>query len=262
MPLHKREPVREGILDSIYADRDMLSGLPSQHCPGDEMRPAEAFQAISDELLLDGNARQNLATFCQTWEEPSPPADGPLDQQEPDRQGRVPPDRRDRAALRPDAGRPVERPRRRADAVGCSAIGSSEACMLGGMAAKWRWRAKRRAEGKSDRQPQHGVRAGPGGLAQVRQVLGHRDARDPHVPGALLHGRRADARPGRREHHHGGPHLRSDLHRRLRAGPASWSQALDQLQADTGPRRRHPRRRGIGCLPGSVLCARGGVGLP
>ena len=34
------------------------------------MRPAEAFQAIADELLLDGNARQNLATFCQTWEEP------------------------------------------------------------------------------------------------------------------------------------------------------------------------------------------------
>jgi len=25
---------------------------------------------VSDELMLDGNARQNLATFCQTWEEP------------------------------------------------------------------------------------------------------------------------------------------------------------------------------------------------
>ena len=25
---------------------------------------------VADELMLDGNARQNLATFCQTWEEP------------------------------------------------------------------------------------------------------------------------------------------------------------------------------------------------
>ena len=47
MPLHKRETVREGMLDSIYADRDMWPGLPSHHCPGEEMPPAEAFQAIS-----------------------------------------------------------------------------------------------------------------------------------------------------------------------------------------------------------------------
>ena len=38
-------------------------------------------------------------------------------------------------------------------AVGCSAIGSSEACMLGGMAAKWRWRAKRAAAGKPADKP-------------------------------------------------------------------------------------------------------------
>ena len=30
----------------------------------------DAFQVVSDEMMLDGNARQNLATFCQTWEEP------------------------------------------------------------------------------------------------------------------------------------------------------------------------------------------------
>ena len=32
--------------------------------------------------------------------------------------------------------------------IGCSTIGSSEACMLGGMAALWRWRARRKAAGK------------------------------------------------------------------------------------------------------------------
>ena len=53
--------------------------------------------------------------------------------------------------------------------------------MLGGMAAKWRWRAKRAGGGQADRPAEHGVRAGAGRVAQVRQVLGHRDARGADV---------------------------------------------------------------------------------
>jgi glutamate decarboxylase len=34
------------------------------------MFPKAAFQVITGELILDGSARQNLATFCQTWAEP------------------------------------------------------------------------------------------------------------------------------------------------------------------------------------------------
>jgi glutamate/tyrosine decarboxylase-like PLP-dependent enzyme len=34
------------------------------------MLPDSAYQVIHDELLLDGNARQNLATFVTTWMEP------------------------------------------------------------------------------------------------------------------------------------------------------------------------------------------------
>ena len=70
MPLHKRESVREELLDSVYASRDFMRALPMSKFPAAEVVPAVAFQAIADELLLDGNARQNLATFCQTWEEP------------------------------------------------------------------------------------------------------------------------------------------------------------------------------------------------
>ena len=40
-----------------------------------------------------------------------------------------------------------------ANTVGASAVGSSEACMLAGMAAKWRWRARRRAAGKPAENP-------------------------------------------------------------------------------------------------------------
>ena len=77
MPLHKRESVREDresvreeMLDSVFADVDLKKTLPSRDFPTSMVRASDAFQAIADELLLDGNARQNLATFCQTWEEP------------------------------------------------------------------------------------------------------------------------------------------------------------------------------------------------
>ena len=35
-----------------------------------------------------------------------------------------------------------------ATGVGCSTTGSSEACMLGGMALLWRWRARRATAGR------------------------------------------------------------------------------------------------------------------
>jgi glutamate decarboxylase len=147
MPLHKR--VRgDRQLDSVFAARDLSATLPATRFPAGEMRPTDAFQAIADELLLDGNARQNLATFCQTWEEPEihKLMDISIDKNLIDK------DEYPQTAVlehrcvqmladlwnAPESG----------EAVGCSAIGSSEACMLGGMAAKWRWRAKRRAAGK------------------------------------------------------------------------------------------------------------------
>jgi glutamate decarboxylase len=40
-----------------------------------------------------------------------------------------------------------------ANTLGCSTTGSSEAAMLGGMAMKWRWRARRKAEGKPTDRP-------------------------------------------------------------------------------------------------------------
>ncbi len=35
--------------------------------PTHETVANSVYQIIHDELFLDGNARQNLATFCQTW---------------------------------------------------------------------------------------------------------------------------------------------------------------------------------------------------
>ena len=69
MPLHHHLQLRDQLLGSAFSGDSCRTPLPAGLFPEAEMRADETFQAISDELLLDGNARQNLATFCQTWEE-------------------------------------------------------------------------------------------------------------------------------------------------------------------------------------------------
>ncbi|MET0608547.1 MAG: pyridoxal-dependent decarboxylase, partial [Gaiellaceae bacterium] len=44
--------------------------IPRHAFPDDEMPPDVAYQIIHDELMLDGNARLNVATFVTTWMEP------------------------------------------------------------------------------------------------------------------------------------------------------------------------------------------------
>jgi glutamate decarboxylase len=46
--------------------------IPRHQIPDAEMPPDVAYQIIHDELMLDGNARMNLATFVTTWMEPQP----------------------------------------------------------------------------------------------------------------------------------------------------------------------------------------------
>ena len=68
--------------------------LPKARMAEDPVPPDVAAQLIRDELLLDGSARLNLATFVTTWMEPQARAlmDECVDKNN-DRQGRVPPDR-------------------------------------------------------------------------------------------------------------------------------------------------------------------------
>jgi glutamate decarboxylase len=153
MTLHDRDRIRDELLDSVFASHDLHHAIPKYKFPEHLTRPDDAFQVISDELLLEGNARQNLATFCQTWEEPEihKLMDLAIDKNMIDKDEYPQTAELERRCVHmladlwnaPDAGNPV----------GCSAIGSSEACMLGGMAAKWRWRAKRAAAGKTADKP-------------------------------------------------------------------------------------------------------------
>ena len=70
MPLHQKETVRGNLLDDIYVPADPSVSMPKYKIPDDEHDPRRAYAVIHDELMLDGNSRQNLATFCQTWAEP------------------------------------------------------------------------------------------------------------------------------------------------------------------------------------------------
>ena len=70
MALHERNTVRAQLEDCVFADRDLTRPVAKYRFPADGTLPRDAFQLVADELMLDGNARQNLATFCQTWEEP------------------------------------------------------------------------------------------------------------------------------------------------------------------------------------------------
>lgn len=148
MSLHSRDEIREKIDDSIFGTKDASVVLPKYKFPSEESRPDVAFEIVRDELFLDGNARQNLATFCQTWEEPQihELMDLSIDKNMIDKDEYPQTAELERRCVNmladlwnaPDA----------ANTIGASAIGSSEACMLGGMAMLWRWRAKRKAAGK------------------------------------------------------------------------------------------------------------------
>ena len=75
MALHKRivEELRPIVLAPLYARRGETARAPRHTLPDIEMHPDTAFQFIRDELMLDGNARRNLATFVTTWMEPQAP---------------------------------------------------------------------------------------------------------------------------------------------------------------------------------------------
>ena len=153
MALHNREQLKDEMVDSVFASSALHKCLPKYEFPASQTIPEIAYQAIYDELLLDGNARQNLATFCQTWEEPQIHQlmdlaidKNLIDQDEYPQSTEI---ERRCVHMLADLWHAPEA----AKTVGTSAIGSSEGCMLGGMAAKWRWRAKRQAAGKPADRP-------------------------------------------------------------------------------------------------------------
>ncbi len=153
MALHNKDKVRDFLLDDIYAERNTSKGLPKYKFPDTERDPRRMYQFVHDELMLDGNSRQNLATFCSTWLEPEARQlmDECVDKNMIDKDEYPQTAELEGRCVHmladlwnsPDA----------ANTIGCSTTGSSEAAMLAGMAMKRRWKKRREAEGKPTEKP-------------------------------------------------------------------------------------------------------------
>jgi glutamate decarboxylase len=153
MALHETKNVRAKAADDVYASSDLSVRMPKNHFPQHEIDARHAYQVVHDELMLDGNSRQNLATFCQTWVEPEVRRlmDECLDKNMIDKDEYPQTAELEARCVRMLAD--LWHSPEAANTVGCSTTGSSEAAMLGGLALKWRWRARQQAAGRPADKP-------------------------------------------------------------------------------------------------------------
>jgi glutamate decarboxylase len=171
MPLHAKVDETHGPAELTISPTycQTVAAVPRHRLPSHPMAPDTALQVVRDELILDGNARLNLATFVTTWMEPQAEqlmqeclCKNMIDKDEYPQTAELerrcvnilahlwhapaaaPSPGSDQAA--PD-GQPADASETTGSATGCSTTGSSEACMLGGLALLWRWRARQAAAG-------------------------------------------------------------------------------------------------------------------
>jgi glutamate decarboxylase len=145
---HQPHPVAVPI---HHPDRDWE--LPHQQLPEHGVDGMSAYDLITNDLLLDGNARLNLATFVTTW---MPPIAAKLMADTADKNIIDKDEYPQTAAIE---GRCVNiiadlwNSPESEYATGCSTTGSSEAAMLAGLALKWRWRERMEGSGKATDRP-------------------------------------------------------------------------------------------------------------
>ena len=127
--------------------------LPTTKFPERPMLPNTAYQLIHDEVMLDGNARLNFATFVTTWMD--------------DVANRLYAETYDKNMIDKDEYPKTAEIEQRCwqllgnlwnapnvdNVIGTSTVGSSEACMLGGLAMKRRWQQARKQAGKDTSKP-------------------------------------------------------------------------------------------------------------
>jgi glutamate decarboxylase len=153
MAIHSKEDIFPNLDDQVFGPIFLPNPLPKYTFPKQETDPDAAYQLVHDELLLDGNSRQNLATFCQTWVEPE------IQKLMEECLGKNLIDKDEYPQTAELESRCVHMLSNLwnspdvANSRGCSTTGSSEAAMLGGLAMKIKWRNKRRKAGEPATKP-------------------------------------------------------------------------------------------------------------
>jgi len=132
---------------------ERVEGLPQDVLDEGGTGLEVAYDLLSNELLLDGSARLNLATFVTTWMPGlaavlmGETADkNMIDKDEYPQTAEI--ERRCVNIIGNLWNAPGD-----GDVTGTSTTGSSEAAMLGGLALKWRWRERMQAAGKPTDRP-------------------------------------------------------------------------------------------------------------
>eukprot|EP01114_Cavostelium_apophysatum_P022099 TRINITY_DN7887_c0_g1_i2.p1 TRINITY_DN7887_c0_g1~~TRINITY_DN7887_c0_g1_i2.p1 ORF type:complete len:457 (+),score=93.79 TRINITY_DN7887_c0_g1_i2:289-1659(+) len=152
--LHAHKSHRTPHLQSLaYSSRYATTEVPKYEMPKKAMEAPAAYQIVHDELLLDGDSSQNMATFVTSWMEPEAAklmiesfGKNFVDKDEYPKTVELQ-TRCVNMLAKLWNGTDEEKP------VGTACVGSSEAFMLAGMALKFAWRNKRKKEGKPHDKP-------------------------------------------------------------------------------------------------------------
>ena len=147
-------------INPVFTRPGEATSLSKFEMPAGMMDPDTAYQIVHDSAMLDGNSRLNLATFVSTWMDDNAQklhlqaADkNMIDKDEYPATAEI----EDRCwRMLADLWNVPDKN----NTIGTSTIGSSEACMLGGLALKRLWQERRKSEGKATDKPNLVLSAG------------------------------------------------------------------------------------------------------
>jgi glutamate decarboxylase len=153
MAIHKRTGTETEDLSLPRFTRAGMMRVPKHRIPDRATLPQTAYQVVMDEVMLDGNARFNLATFVTTWmdEEADRLYAATFDKNMVDKDEYPQTAEIEARCVRMLAD--LWHAPHAAESVGTSTTGSSEGCMLAGLALKRRWQNARREAGRPTDRP-------------------------------------------------------------------------------------------------------------
>ncbi|MEG2548627.1 MAG: glutamate decarboxylase [Eubacterium sp.] len=142
-----QEALKDRYVTPVFGTEASDEPLPKYKLGKDPIPPEVAYRLIKDDLLDEGSARLNLATFCQTYMEPEAVKimSETLEKNAIDKSEYPQTTELENRCVNIIADLWHAQPNE--NFLGTSTVGSSEACMLGGLAMKFSWRTNALKQG-------------------------------------------------------------------------------------------------------------------